>query len=223
MSNYKFAGAGTVPAGEYDDVSVSGSAKGYGNIICKNFHASGSFGGNCSITCSDKLKASGAFKAGGSIKAACVSAAGSFSCGGNLEGEKIKIAGSVNVENGISGDDVRINGSIECGGLINAENFVFEHDGFSKIGSIGGSSISIKRGGSSAGGFILKLLKKANEGMLTVSEEIEGDLIEIDHVKTPQVVGRIVKIGSGCKIGRVVYSESIEIAPDAQVEICEKA
>ena len=47
-------------------------------------------------------------------------------------------------------EKINIRGSLNCGGLVNAENFYFEHDGFSKIGSIGGSNIKIIQSGSRA-------------------------------------------------------------------------
>ena len=149
MSNYSFAGAGTVPGGEYDNISVSGSGKGTGDIRCKSFKASGSFGGSYNLNCSEELKASGAFKCNGKIKTGYLSAAGAFKCGA-LKAEKIKIAGAAEVENDMEADTINIRGSLNCGGLVNAENFYFEHDGFSKIGSIGGSNIKIIQSGSRA-------------------------------------------------------------------------
>ena len=41
----KISGAGAIGAGEYDNVHISGSAKGEGLILCESFHLSGSFSG----------------------------------------------------------------------------------------------------------------------------------------------------------------------------------
>ena len=43
--DYKFSGAGTIPAGEYEAVKVSGAAKLAGDVRCTSLSASGSFGG----------------------------------------------------------------------------------------------------------------------------------------------------------------------------------
>ncbi len=223
MSNYSFAGAGTVPGGEYDNVSVSGSGKGAGDIRCKNFKASGSFGGDYNLWCSEELRASGAFKCGGNIKAASLHAAGAFKCSKTLKGEKIKIAGAVSVENDIEGDTVNICGSLNCGGLVNAENFSLEHDGFCRIGSIGGSSIQIKSSASRTSFRLINLFRKnAGCGRVKVDEGIESDVVTLEYVDAPKVVGRVVVIGAGCNIGSVVYSESIEISSNAKVKNSEK-
>lgn len=223
MSNYSFAGAGTVPSGEYDNISVSGSGKGSGDIRCKNFKASGSFGGTYNLFCSEDLKVSGSFKCEGNIKAGYLSSAGAFKCGKTIKAEKIKIAGAVSVENDIEADTISICGSLNCGGLVNAENFYFEHDGFSKIGSIGGSSIKIVSSGSRTTFRLLNIFRGNSAcGRVTVDECIEGDVVTLEYVNAPKVVGRIVVIGKGCNIGSVTYSESLDISPEAKAENCEQ-
>lgn len=223
MSNYSFAGAGTVPGGEYDNVSVSGSGKGTGDIRCKSFKASGSFGGTYNLFCSEELKASGSFKCGGNIKAGCLSAAGAFKCGKTIKAEKIKIAGAAGVENDIEADTINVCGSLNCGGLVNADNFHFEHDGFSKIGSIGGSNIKIVPSDSRTSFKLLNIFRRNSGcGHVTVDECIEGDVVTLECVNTPKVVGRVVIIGRGCNIGSVVYSESVEISPEAKVKSYEQ-
>ena len=59
-------------------------------------------------------------------------------------------------------------------------------------------------------------------GALTVEELIEGDVVAIECVRAPKVVGRVVAIGAGCNIDLVQYSEEIEVHPDAKVGKCEK-
>jgi hypothetical protein len=68
-----------------------------------------------------------------------------------------------------------------------------------------------------------KLIGMGADGAVTyISESIEGDVIALENVKAPLVIGRIVAIGAGCEIGLVQYSEAIEIDPDAKVEKQEK-
>ena len=57
---------------------------------------------------------------------------------------------------------------------------------------------------------------------LTVGELVEGDVVALECVKVPTVVGRVVAIGVGCEIDLVQYSEEVEIDPDAKVGRCEK-
>ena len=63
---------------------------------------------------------------------------------------------------------------------------------------------------------------KPPAGCLTVSESIEADQVDIVNTVCPMVSGRKVKIGRGCKIDLVRYSESIEVDSDAQVGKQEK-
>ena len=46
--------------------------------------------------------------------------------------------------------------------------------------------------------------------------------MELTNTVCPSVSGRKVKIGRGCRIDLVRYSESIEVDPDAQVGKQEK-
>ncbi len=54
------------------------------------------------------------------------------------------------------------------------------------------------------------------------SGAFEKDVIAIEHVNVPKVVGRVVAIGEGCDIELVQYSDEIELHPDAKVGRCEK-
>ncbi|MCR5477749.1 MAG: hypothetical protein K6E92_09050 [Lachnospiraceae bacterium] len=47
-------------------------------------------------------------------------------------------------------------------------------------------------------------------------------MIDLEHVTAESVVGREVKIGPGCRIGRVLYTESANISPEAEVGQQEK-
>ena len=198
----KISGAGAIGAGEYDNVRISGSAKGEGLIRCKSFHASGSFSGG-EIECSEDFHVSGAIKTEGNMKGKEIKLSGAIKTGGDVEAEEIKISGEVN-----------------CGGLINAERLYVNLDSTasSTAENIGGSKITIEKGKS--GGFFCRLLKKS--GKFNVSESIEGDEINIEYTSAKTVTGRNVKIGEKCEIGLVQYSESIEISPKAKIGKCEK-
>ena len=81
--NMRIAGRGTVPAGEYDKVSISGSGSLFGEVRCNNISAAGSTKGE-SISCAERFKISGTSTFSGQVVADNVRAAGSFSCGGDL-------------------------------------------------------------------------------------------------------------------------------------------
>ena len=87
----------------------------------------------------------------------------------------------------------------------------------STVGSIGGSQVSVTQG--SATGLLSSILKSV--GKLT-TESIEGDEIELSNVEADIVRGGRVTIHSGCKIGRVEYSEYCSIDETSVVESCVK-
>jgi acetyltransferase-like isoleucine patch superfamily enzyme len=51
-----------------------------------------------------------------------------------------------------------------------------------------------------------------------VAEIIEGNDVNIEHTEASIVRGKMVRIGQGCVIKKVEYSESISIASDAEVK-----
>ena len=215
----KISGAGAIGAGEYDDVRISGSAKGEGLIRCKSFHASGSFSGG-EIECSEDFHVSGAGKFAGNIRAKEIHVSGAIKTEGNMKGKEIKLSGAIKTGGDVEAEEIKISGEVNCGGLINAERLYVNLDSTasSTAENIGGSKITIEKGKS--GGFFCRLLKKS--GKFIVSESIEGDEISIEYTSAKTVTGRNVKIGEKCEIGLVQYSESIEISPKAKIGKCEK-
>ena len=215
----KISGAGAIGAGEYDNVRISGSAKGEGLIRCKSFHASGSFSGG-EIECSEDFHVSGAGKFAGNIRAKEIHVSGAIKTEGNMKGKEIKLSGAIKTGGDVEAEEIKISGEVNCGGLINAERLYVNLDSTasSTAENIGGSKITIEKGKS--GGFFCRLLKKS--GKFIVSESIEGDEINIEYTSAKTVTGRNVKIGEKCEIGLVQYSESIEISPKAKIGKCEK-
>ena len=51
---------------------------------------------------------------------------------------------------------------------------------------------------------------------------IKGGKVELEHVNCPLVIGKNVKIGKGCIIDLVQYSDTVEISHGARVERAEK-
>ena len=57
------SGSGMITSGEYENIGISGSAKGEGLISCKNFFCSGSAKLKGELRCEGKISASGSFHA----------------------------------------------------------------------------------------------------------------------------------------------------------------
>ncbi len=238
----KIAGSGHIPAGEYnDDISISGSGRIDGNVRCNSLSCSGAASSAGDVHCSEKAKVSGSAHFEKSLFAKDISVSGAlringdcsaenelkvsggFKCGGSIKCTSLRASGGIRVSQGIEAEDIRISGSVHCDGLMNAEKIeiIFDRTG-GDVGSIGGSDIKIYSEGRKTIKRLPLFSKLAGGSGFKVRESIEGDVIAIENVDTPLVVGRIVAIGAGCQIDLVQYSEEIEINPDAKVNKYEK-
>ncbi len=225
----RISGAGNIPSGNYEKVSISGSGRLGEQVRCVAFSVSGASKGE-TIECAERFKVSGGAKFLGDIKAKTVRVSGSLSCGGELVAteeiacfgsvqcektikcEKLTVSGSLSAMGDVEAESVETSGTFNCTGLLNAEKIKITADRAMQIGSIGGSKISIGRKRFSL------FLKRG----VTVENAIEGDEITLEYVTCPCVTGRIVNIGKGCKIGHVQFSEKMETSPKAKVKTREK-
>ncbi len=240
--NIKISGSGTIPSGEYELVKISGSGKLGERVKCRSFSSSGnSKGGN--IECETDFNSFGKSNFTGNVEAGNVDISGSFFCGGNLFAkEKTDFSGSVkccghlkcdnlisrgslNVGADIEAEEIVISGVVYCGGLINAERVKIKSSNKMAIGNIGGSKISVSMSCLRRLGLKIPLLSKIVKSFdktVIIAGTVEGDEIELECVKCPRVTGRIVKIGAGCEVESVQYSEAVEISNDAKVGNLEK-
>ena len=240
------SGSGRVSAGEHNEkISISGSGKIDGNIRCIALHCSGSVKGEGNIVCAedvrvsgsahfdksvsaDIISVSGSVKVGGGVNAkTAIKISGSFGCGGSLKAALLSCSGAVDIGGEAEADEIRVSGRINCAGLLNAEKVEIRMDGFnvnSKISSIGGSEIKIHNDRKGEKISRMPLLSKlvGSGGKVIVDELVEGDIVAVECVKAPRVVGRVVAIGADCEIDLVQYSEEIEIHPDAKIGKYEK-
>ncbi|MBQ8830936.1 MAG: hypothetical protein IJ017_05010 [Oscillospiraceae bacterium] len=232
------SGSGTIGAGEYERIRISGSGKADGLVRCKSFHCSGAFSGSAVIECENEIHVSGAFKNTGEIKAKEFSASGSaknnaaltadvvkvsggFKVGGKLKAVELRVSGGLGVDGDIEAENARITGGVSCAGLINAEEFYLDTSGsnYSHAESVGGSRITVENRRTK--GFLEKLFGSRN-GYFEVRESIEGDEISLENTRVKTVTGRNVIIGEGCRIDLVRYTESVDVHPDAKVGKLEK-
>ena len=243
------SGSGHIPAGEYNEnISISGSGKINGNLRCLSISCSGSTKAEGSVFCNGDFKCSGSahlkkelhaknITASGSLRVEdnifaenIVRVSGGMVCKGELKSVSVCCAGSIEVSGDMEAEEFKSAGKLICGGLLNAEKINISLDGAGgRVGSIGGSEIRIywdpKNPRSKKLGrmpLFSRLVNEDAQGCFIVEEQIEGDMVAIECVKVPKVVGRVVAIGTDCEIDLVQYTEEIEIHPDAKIGKCEK-
>ena len=204
--NMRIAGRGTVPAGEYEKVSISGSGRLFGEVRCNNFSASGTSKGE-GVTCTERFKVSGASSFSGQVKAKNVRTAGSFSCGTLVAEEQLSASGSLRVGGDVQAKSVCIAGGLQCGGALRAKSVQLQADKQMSLGSIAGGTVRVRR----------KPISIFFKRRVTVTSAIKGNELDLEYVTAPCVTGRKVVIGKGCKIDLVQYSGEIQISPKATV------
>lgn len=193
MKSIKIAGAGVVLGGEYDEVSIAGSAKVKGFVKCNVFKTSGA----SSIDSSMEAKV---FKASGSVKLE-----------GNLKAEEVKIAGAARIEGSVDSEEFSASGSLVIEGDINTDTLKLSITN-GQFESIYGDEIYINSDGNFINEFFHEVVKNIS------IKEIEATTICIKDVNVERISGESITVEAGCKIGIIEYSEKLNISSKAKVE-----
>ena len=232
----KISGSGSIPAGEYNVIKISGSGTMEGNVKCTELHVSGSANASGLVECSGmihvsgacdfdsdiktrSLHVSGATNTDGSIIATeAIHLSGGVNVDGNIKCATLEVHGGLNVDGDIEAETSFIHGNLACGGLFNAESIEIDTRDGCIIGSIGCSKIVIryKKRKFFKNLITITFNDKQVRGV-EVEQSIEGDEIDIEHVTCPRVSGRCVTLGEGCDIDLLQYSEKYEIHEKAKV------
>lgn len=153
------------------------------------------------------IHSSGAMKVSGSLEGGEVDVSGGLEAA-DIRCQELRCSGAMNVSGGVEAEAVRISGMAGIPGLLNAETVEIAANRGIRIGSIGGGSIRIyKPTQISLLGLFHGSVSCAQAG------DIEGDDVDLEYTQADVVRGRRVRIGEGCSIGRVEYSESLDALP----------
>ncbi len=228
------AGSGRLAGGEYTHVRISGSGRVEGDVIAQEIRVSGAgrFQGDVKAK---EIEVSGAGKFAGRVEADTIETSGSCGIegdaevkevrssgaqrvGGSLRAHYVRVSGVLSVGHDVEADVFTSSGKFEIGGLLSADRVEIKLVGDSRVREIGGENIDIRASSGFSFGFSLTrgLRLGFGIGTLTVGE-IEGDTVRIEATTAEVVRGKIVHIGPGCRIGRVEYSESLDVHPEAEV------
>lgn len=193
MESIKIAGAGVILGGEYDEVSIAGSAKVKGFLKCNTFKTSGATDTEASMEVKT-LKASGSIKIEGDLKVIEGKVSGAARVEGNIEADEFIASGSLIVEGDINADKLKL--SIVNGSFKN----------------IYGDEIRINSDGLFLKKYFHEVVKNIN------AKEIEATTICIKDVTVERISGDEITVEAGCKIGTIEYSKTLNISNKAKVE-----
>jgi cytoskeletal protein CcmA (bactofilin family) len=222
------------------ELKTAGSCRVCGEVRAERMKTAGS----CTIegdVHADEVKIAGTQTIEGSLKAKEITSAGSLTVAHDVEAEKFLSRGGFEIGGLLSAEEVKIElggGKVtEIGGtrievrrrgrafwgwrraprvrISNARGgVVMLEDIFEEIGRIGEE---VGRAVGEGLGYAFGWAEGRGLGYLE-ADAIEGDEIFLEHTKARVVRGKKIQIGEGCEIETVEYSESIEIAPGAQVK-----
>ncbi|SEG17624.1 polymer-forming cytoskeletal protein [Paenibacillus sp. UNC499MF] len=222
-NDLSIAGSGSADGGRYRNARINGNGRIDGDLECRSFKSaghshvygnlaalevivrgSGSVSGNVR---SELLSVSGNGEIRGDVAAGQVKVNGSAGIGGSLTTDTAVIRGSVQIGGDCEAEKFEAYGNFEVGGLLNAGLIDIRLFGPCRAREIGGESIQVRKNG------FLNSLASLFGSKLTSLEAgiIEGDVIYLEHTSASVVRGRDVKIGPGCEIGRVEYSNSLYV------------
>ena len=236
MGNINISGMGNIQADGsiYESVHISGSGKVSGTLNCRSIGVSGSGKFLGDVFCDGKTHVSGVadFEGGTdcgelhvsgvarfdkSLKCRNMHISGVCKVEGDIDGVDMGISGVCKTGSNMSGENVRISGAVNIGGLLNAENIDIKlNNSNSYVGEIGCTTLRVIPQGNAGGVFKIFGMTFGNSGSLTCTT-IEGDDILLCNTIADTVRGKSVRIGPGCEIKRVEYSESIEFDGESKV------
>ena len=187
----KIAGSGVLGAGEYDKVTISGSAKAEGLIRCKQFQSAGAFSGSAEIECEEDIRVSGAFSCDGKITAKEFRSSGSTKTGG-LCAETITVAGALKTTGDlVSSGYAEVSGGFKCEGNIKASELNVA-GGLKVTGDLEAENAYIS-GGISCGGLInaenLRIDLDSSTG--SKAESVGGSKIVIENKREKGLIAKL--------------------------------
>lgn len=185
-------GTGSAGGGVYGRVSIHGRGTVEGDLECVGLHVHGTASVN------------------GAITAKRVDVHGTFDVHGKLAAAEVSIRGMLKIGGDCNADSVHLDGGINMKGMLSADRIEMQVYAPSRVDEIGGEFIQVRAGRS-----FPKL-----RGARLVAEMIEGDRVDLEYTRAKVVRGARVRIGRGCEVGRVEYSEDLQ--QDAQSSVVEK-
>ncbi len=233
--NVTISGSGKIGGGDYGNVRISGAGRVDGDITAEEIRISGSgrvmgsakareitVSGSGRFTgdvVADSFQGSGACAVEGNMKAGEFRCSGSQRIGGGLTAHYVRCSGTLAVGRNVETDVFTSSGKFNIEGLLSADRVEIRLVGDSQVREIGGEKIEVR--GESGFNVQLSLTRGFRMGFGGGSlraKTIEGDELYLESTRAEVVRGVNVRIGPGCRIDRVEYSETLEVHEDAEVK-----
>ncbi len=233
--NVSISGSGKIGGGDYGNVRISGAGRVDGDLTAEEIRISGSgrvmgtvrareitVSGSGRFTSdveTESFQGSGACAVEGNLKAGEFRCSGSQRIAGGLTSHYVRCSGTLAVGRNVESDVFTSSGKFNIEGLLSADRVEVRLVGESRVDEIGGEKIEIR--GDTGFNVQISLTRGFRMGFGGGSlraRSIEGDEVYLESTRAEVVRGATVRIGPGCRIGRVEYSDSLEVHEDAEVK-----
>jgi cytoskeletal protein CcmA (bactofilin family) len=236
-NDMKFMGESSHPGGRFRDISVIGRTRIDGDVDCRSFACMGEarVGGGLDSratkimgqmtvagpVAAGDLKVMGQLDCGLTLRAASLDCMGDLKVHGQVDAEKVRLFGQMVVQGDCNVDDFHSRGVFAIDGLLSVDHLQIMPHGLCKAGEIGGARIEVRRRGgwlnlTPVGDWLRDKWPWGRLARLE-TQSIEGDDISLEDTTATVIRGARVKIGAGCKIGRVEFRETYSQEPGSEV------
>jgi len=181
-----------LPAGRYCDLVVTGTVTGRGDVQA------------------DRVKVVGTLSVEGSLEARALHVVGPCKlardgCGGDWE-----LVGPLSAQGNLRVERLSLCGRLTVTGEVVSQDLDIELRGPSRVAALRGGRVKVKPRDLLRGFF------GRNRGRLE-ARVVEGEDVHLEGVVAEEVRGRRIRLGPGCVVGRVEYSETLSVDPGAEV------
>ncbi|PGS55786.1 polymer-forming cytoskeletal protein [Bacillus sp. AFS041924] len=235
-------GSGTIGAGSYDSVKISGSGRILGDIFCHEVKVSGSAKFNGKVE-AEYFNCSGSAKCLSDVIAKKMTVSGSASIDGSISGGDVNVSGSFKTKGDLNVQSINVSGSMKTTGLVKAEVITVKGSLSTEKGSE--CEVFTAKGHLSMNGLLNAENVKITHGGFAYHSgfsyipEIGGETIEISRFDDSNIFSRIftkvfnnrtnfradVIEGSAVKIdyttASVVRGDAVTIGPKCKIDLVE--
>ena len=222
----RISGSGRYVEGEL--LKLAGSARVKGDLEVKTVAASGSLRVEGSLKASD-FRSSGSVIVERDLEAGSLSASGSLRVGGELRARSARISGSLGAES-VRAEYLEADGALEIRDLLKVSKAVLRPCGNSSIGRIEADSLEVRRAKPIRGELSLRLgpievdialrggvaFRSGRKGVLKV-KSIDTLRAILEGVECEELRAEVAVLKRGCRIGRAVYSERLEVEEGVEI------
>lgn len=216
-NSVKITGEGQANGGDYERVSITGEAVISGTVSCETFSCTG----NCTISegiQAGRFRVQGEAVIDGELRADDLKSLGEITVRGHVRGGKLTIRGALTASGDCEADKIACAGVLQVNGLVSADEVELKLYGPSKVETIAGERIKVRRTAIQS---LKQWLQKDGAAELR-ADAVEGDIVQLSYTIVQSVRGKQVEIGPGCEVGLVEYSQSLTVHPGSTVRRWEK-